>query len=261
MEVSRKMAIPKILPLPKQEQVAIVSKRSNTYFRGMGKDKLRRFNQNETFDHVIQPTRQEVMQGLPMAGQWGKQLFKNNNPIVLELGCGHGDYTVGLARLYPNKNFIGIDIKGARIWKGANTAKEEGLSNVAFLRTEIELINFCFAHNEVSEIWITFPDPQIKYRRAKHRLTHPAFLEKYKGILNENGKIHLKCDSEFLHGYTSGLVHLLGYKVYASFYDIDLQLRKNDPNNVLFSIQTHYEKKWLKEGKAITYLCFSPSAE
>lgn len=228
------------------------------YFRSMGKDKLKRFQQNDNFDHVIQPTREEVMKGLPLADHWRKEIFKNNNPIVLELGCGHGDYTIGLARLHPEKNFVGVDIKGARIWKGASIAKEEGLKNVVFLRTEIELIDFCFAENEVSEIWITFPDPQIKYRRAKHRLTHPNFLDKYKQILHPGGKIHLKCDSEFLHGYTSGVVQMLGYQVFDSFYDIDLQLRKNDPENVLFSIKTHYEKKWLKEGKAITYLCFSP---
>ncbi len=207
---------------------------------------------------MLQPTREQVLEGLPVSGRWQKDVFKNDNPVVLELGCGHGDYTVGLARLHPDKNFVGIDIKGARIWKGASIAKEEGLDNVAFLRTEIELIDFCFIENEVSEIWITFPDPQIKFRRAKHRLTHPNFLDKYKHILQPGGKIHLKCDSEFLHGYTSGVIQMLGYNIYESFYDIDLQLRKKYPDNVLFSIKTHYEKKWLKEGKAITYLCFSP---
>jgi tRNA (guanine-N7-)-methyltransferase len=223
----------------------------------MGKDKLRRFAENETFGNMVQPTREEAATGLNLHGKWGANHFKNDKPIVLELGCGHGDYTVGLARLFPNKNFIGVDIKGARMWKGAKTALNEGLENVAFLRTEIELIDKCFAENEVSEIWITFPDPQIKYRRAKHRLVHPIFLERYKRILNANGQIHLKSDSEFLHGYLSGLLQLMNWPVHEAYYDIYHQL-KHEPENVLFTIKTYYEQKWLEQGKAITYLRFSP---
>ena len=223
----------------------------------MGKDKLRRFAENETFGNMVQPTREEAVAGLDLKGKWGTRHFGNDKPIVLELGCGHGDYTDGLARLYPEKNFIGIDIKGARMWKGAKTALNEGLENVAFLRTEIELIDKCFAENEVSEIWITFPDPQIKYKRAKHRLVHPLFLERYKHILKLEGQIHLKSDSEFLHGYLSGILHGSDWTVHEAYYDIHHQL-KNEPDHVLFTIQTYYEQKWLEQGKAITYLRFSP---
>ena len=144
----------------------------------MAKNKLKKFRDNAIFDHVIEPTRELLYSGFDLKGKWGSKFFNNKKPIVLELGCGKGDYTVGLARMFPDKNFIGIDIKGARIWSGANQAKEEGLENVAFLRTQIELIDLCFGEGEISEIWITFPDPQIKYKRAKHRLTHPNFLDK-----------------------------------------------------------------------------------
>jgi tRNA (guanine-N7-)-methyltransferase len=228
------------------------------YFRAMGKDKLKRFAENESFEHMIQPTREEAASGLDLRGNWGWAHFKNHHPIVLELGCGHGDYAVGLARLFPTKNFVGVDIKGARMWKGAKTALNEGLANVAFLRTEIELIDKCFAKNEVNEIWITFPDPQMKHRRAKHRLVHPGFLQRYKNILQPDGMIHLKSDSEFLHGYLSGILHESDWKIHEAYYDIHHQL-KNEPNHLLFTLQTHYEQKWLNEGKAITYLRFSPN--
>ena len=158
----------------------------------MGKNKLKRFAENKTFDNVFQPTRQEVMGEFDLKGNWNAEFFKNENPIVLELGCGKGEYTVALAQKYPDKNFIGIDIKGARFWRGAKTAVENGMKNVAFLRTQIELIDYAFGENEVSEIWITFPDPQIKFRRTKHRLTHPEFLKKYHKVLTENGLFHLK---------------------------------------------------------------------
>lgn len=137
------------------------------------KNKLKRFNENATFSNVFQPTREEVVSdSLALKGKWNSEFFKNNNPIVLELGCGKGEYSVGLAEKFPNKNFIGIDIKGARFWRGAKTAVENGLNNVAFLRTQIELIKHCFDENEVDEIWITFPDPQIKYKRTKLSLIH-----------------------------------------------------------------------------------------
>ena len=219
-------------------------------------DKLKKFRDNAMFDHVIEPTRELLYEGFDLKGKWASKFFQNNKPIILELGCGKGDYTVGLARMFPEKNFIGIDIKGARIWAGANQAKEEGLKNVAFVRTQIELIDLCFGENEISEIWITFPDPQIKYNRAKHRLTHPSFLDKYKYILEKGGQIHLKCDSEFLHGYTHGIIQLLGCSVHESYHDIHKQLQ--DINHVLFSIKTYYENMWLEQGKAITYIRFSP---
>ena len=145
------------------------------------KNKLKRFKENETFNNVFQPSREEVVGDLfPLRGKWNADFFKNDNPIVIELGCGKGEYSVGLAERYPNKNFVGIDIKGARFWRGAKTAVETGLHNVAFIRTQIELINHIFAENEVDEIWITFPDPQIKYKRTKHRMTNSQFLQLYK---------------------------------------------------------------------------------
>ena len=150
------------------------------------KNKLKRFRENETFHNVLQPKRADLVDAIfPFKGKWGADFFKNNNPLVLELGCGKGEYTVGLAKRYPHKNFIGIDIKGARFWRGAKTAIEDQLPNVAFIRAQIELIEHLFAENEVAEIWITFPDPQIKYKRTKHRLTNDAFLKRYKHILND----------------------------------------------------------------------------
>ena len=154
------------------------------------KNKLKRFKENETFTNVFQPTREEVVgDQFPLKGKWSSDFFKNDNPIVLELGCGKGEYSVGLAERFPEKNFIGIDIKGARFWRGAKTAVESGMNNVAFVRTQIELINHIFAENEVSEIWITFPDPQIKYKRTKHRMTNSEFLKLYKRILKPGGTL------------------------------------------------------------------------
>ena len=144
------------------------------------KNKLKRFGENETFGNVFQPTREEIVSGnFPLKGKWNQDFFKNHNPIVLELGCGKGEYSVGLAAKYPNKNFVGIDLKGARFWRGAKTAVDTGLTNVGFVRMQIELINQVFAENEVDEIWITFPDPQIKYKRTTHRMTNSDFLQLY----------------------------------------------------------------------------------
>lgn len=216
------------------------------------KNKLKRFAENETFSNVVQPTRDEVVNGFKHKGKWG-QWFANDKPIVLELGCGKGEYTVGLAKNNPDKNFIGIDIKGARFWKGAKTALEENLTNVAFLRSQIELVDLLFGENEVAEIWITFPDPQIKYRRTKHRMTNQSFLDKYRKILVPNGIVHLKTDSEFMHGYTLGLLHGLEYKVLYANHDV----YKNEgaPKEVL-NIQTFYEKQYLEIDKPITYIQF-----
>ena len=178
------------------------------------KNKLKRFRENETFKNVIQPTREELTDGdFFLKGKWNSDFFKNNNPIVLELGCGKGEYTVGLAQAYPEKNFIGIDIKGARFWRGAKTALEEQLDNAGFLRMQIELITHAFAKAEVDEIWITFPDPQIKFQRTKHRMTNTTFLKKYKEVLKPEGVINLKTDSEFMHGYTLGLLHGEGHEI------------------------------------------------
>lgn len=218
------------------------------------KNKLKRFKENETFTNVFQPTREEVVADqFPLKGKWNRDFFKNDHPIVLELGCGKGEYSVGLAERSPTKNFIGIDIKGARFWRGAKTAVENGLHNVAFVRTQIELIEHCFAANEVSEIWITFPDPQIKYKRTKHRMTNAAFLDNYKKILKPNGLMHLKTDSEFMHGYTLGLLHGAGHEVLYANHNI----YKNEgaPDEVT-GIQTFYESQYLEVNKPITYIQF-----
>jgi tRNA (guanine-N7-)-methyltransferase len=218
------------------------------------KNKLKRFNENETFANVFQPTREEVIENaLALKGNWNKNFFKNDNPIVLELGCGKGEYSVGLAQMYPAKNFIGIDIKGARFWRGAKTALEDNITNVAFLRTQIELIEYCFAKEEVSEIWITFPDPQIKYKRTKHRMTNTEFLQNYKKILKPNGLMHLKTDSEFMHGYTLGLLHGEGHEVLYANHNV--YHNEGAPKEVT-SIQTFYEKQYLAVKKAITYIQF-----
>jgi tRNA (guanine-N7-)-methyltransferase len=218
------------------------------------KNKLKRFNENETFANVFQPTREEMISdSLSLKGNWNKNFFKNNNPIVLELGCGKGEYSVGLANLNPDKNFIGIDIKGARFWRGAKTAIENDMHNVAFIRTQIELIEHCFAKDEVDEIWITFPDPQIKYKRTKHRMTNAAFLENYKKVLKPNGIMHLKTDSEFMHGYTLGLLHGAGHEVLYANHNV--YKNEGSPKEVT-SIQTFYESQYLKINKAITYIQF-----
>lgn len=218
------------------------------------KNKLKRFKENEKFGNVIQPSREELTDNLfELKGKWSDNFFKNDNPVVLELGCGKGEYTVELARQNPDKNFVGIDIKGARFWRGAKTAIEEDLHNVAFVRTQIELIEYVFAPAEVSEVWITFPDPQIKYKRTKHRLTNTEFLQRYKNILKEDGIMHLKTDSEFMHGYTLGLLHGEGHEILYAHHDI----YKNEysPKEVT-GIQTFYEKQYLEKGKSITYIQF-----
>jgi tRNA (guanine-N7-)-methyltransferase len=216
------------------------------------KNKLKRFKENEMFKNVIQPTREEVINSFSLQGKW-HSFFKNDNPIVLELGCGKGEYTVALAKKNPHKNFIGIDIKGARFWRGAKTALEENLENVAFIRTQIELVTFLFEENEVDEIWITFPDPQIKYQRTKHRMTNTEFLKKYHHILKEDGIINLKTDSEFMHGYTLGLLHGEGHEILHANHNV----YKNEgaPEEVT-STQTFYEKQYLEVDKPITYIQF-----
>lgn len=220
----------------------------------MGKNKLKKFAEIKNFSHVIQPTREEIIDGFKYKGKWNI-LFENNYPIILELGCGKGEYSLGLAKYFPNKNFIGIDIKGARIWKGAKEIFDKNLKNIKFLRTQIELINYLFDKDEISEIWITFPDPQIKSRRSKHRLTHPDFLKKYQKILKKNGSIHLKTDSEFLYGYTNGLLQGLNYKIISSHHDIYSSLEYDLPIYVR-EIKTFYEQKFIQINKPITYTEF-----
>ncbi len=222
----------------------------------MGKNKLARFAELATFTHVVQPTKDEVLEGLGLAGKWKSDFFKNDNLLVVELGCGRGEYAVALGQRDPNKNYLGIDIKGARIWQGAKQAKEAGMDHVGFLRTRIEWVKHCFAPGEIDEIWITFPDPQIKYQRAKHRMIGPAFLEVYRSLLAPGGSVHLKSDSEFLHGYLHGIIEWWGLEVQETYHDIYGQII-DKPDHVVFACKTYYEKMWLEQGKTITYLKFA----
>lgn len=221
----------------------------------MAKNKIKRFAENKTFTNVFQPTREEMIENFELKGKWNSTYFKNNHPIVLELGCGKGEYSVALAEKFPDKNFIGVDIKGSRFWRGAKTAIENEMQNVAFLRTQIELIDYAFAEGEVSEIWITFPDPQIKFKRTKHRLTHPEFLKRYHTVLNKEGVIHLKTDSEFLHGYTHGIIQMEGHDVLLTNHNVYNPDNFDIPEEIT-SIQTFYEMKFLEEKKNITYIRF-----
>lgn len=219
------------------------------------KNKLKRFRENETFSNVLQPTRQELLNDeFRLKGRWNSDFFQNEHPIVLELGCGKGEYAVHLARAHPNQNYIGIDIKGARFWRGAKTALEENLSNVAFVRAEIELLECLFTKGEVAEIWITFPDPQLKYKRSKHRLTNPEFLEKYSRVLKKNGVIHLKTDSEFLFGYTLGVLQGLEKEILYAHHNI---YQNFDAPEEATAVQTFYERQYLQQKKCITYIRFT----
>ena len=206
----------------------------------------------QTFSHVEQPDLELLKQGYALRGNWKNDFFKNQNPLVLELGCGMGEYSVGLAEKFPNKNFLGIDIKGARMWQGAKLVLEKNLTNVGFLRIRIDWIEKCFATNEVDEIWITFPDPQLKKRRGTKRLTHPNFLNRYAKILKKDSSIRLKTDSQFLHGFTLGVVTSEKYILEDSTHDLyDSRVEREH-----MEIKTHYEKMFLEKGMPITYLRF-----
>lgn len=219
------------------------------------KNKLKRFKENLTFKNVIQPSREILVDdNFEYKGKWNNLFFKNNKPIIIELGCGKGEYSIELAKLNPEKNFIGIDIKGARFWRGAKTAIDEGLNNIAFVRSQIELIDRIFSEGEVSEIWITFPDPQIKFKREKHRLINLKFINLYKNILVPNGIINLKTDSEFLHGYMLGLIKSTNF-LELIYSNHNIYNNSGAPENVL-SIQTFYELKFLKQKKPITFINF-----
>ncbi|MDR1006427.1 MAG: tRNA (guanosine(46)-N7)-methyltransferase TrmB [Bacteroidales bacterium] len=218
----------------------------------MAKNKLERFAENNTFPNLFQPQYGDLMQDMfPLKGHWREMFFKNNNSIVLELGCGKGEYSVGLAKKYPQKNFIGIDIKGARMWRGLKTAQEGNLTNIAFIRTHIQLIEFCFAANEVDEIWITFPDPQLK--KPNKRLTSLRFLIRYGKILKPNGIIHLKTDSYELYDYTLNEVLLPNHK--KVLFNTD-NLYAYDQMMEAKEIKTFYESIYLAKGKPITYIEF-----
>jgi tRNA (guanine-N7-)-methyltransferase len=240
----------------------------------VGKNKLLRWAELETLDNVIQ------LSGLPagrdhkIKGKWKSEIFRNENPIVLELGCGKGEYTIGLSDIFPDRNFIGIDIKGARMWRGAKTASERHLKNVSFLRTRIEFINCFFASDEVDEIWITFPDPHQGKRNSNKRLTCPWFLNIYRNFLKNNGIIHLKTDNTELYNYTKKLATDNGLELLFSTNDLyssnvinEVALKnvysdsdKDDSMELILdkilSIKTHYETGFLKEGLSINYLAF-----
>ena len=217
----------------------------------MGKNKLKKFAEMDTIDNVFQyPFAVVERDGFPLKGRWKSDFFKNDNPIVLELGCGKGEYAVGLARRFPEKNYIGVDIKGARMWTGAKAAVKEGISNVAFLRTNIELINRFFEPGEVSEIWITFPDPQMK--KVRKRLTSTRFLDLYRDILVTDGIVHLKTDSPFLYTYTDALVKLNELPTEVNTSD----LYNSDIVDDILEIKTFYEQQWLDRGLTIKYIKF-----
>ena len=219
----------------------------------MGKDKLRRFRENETFACFLQPAFEQVFRtDHPIKGRWARDFFGNDRPIVIELGCGKGEYTVALAERDPSRNYIGIDIKGARMWRGAKTATERQIGNAGFLRTRIEFINSLFAEGEVSEIWITFPDPQLKTRRAAKRLTSPEFLACYARLLAPDGKIHLKTDSKHLYAYTQAVIDRFGLPCAVANDDI---YGSGYADEVL-SVKTAYESRVLGMGLPITYTCF-----
>ena len=220
----------------------------------MGKDKLKRFSQMLTFENVIQPEINFYSKDDDLKGNWSA-LFNNQNPIVLELGCGAGEYTVALAKHYPKRNFIGIDIKGARIWKGAKSAIEEDLDNVRFLRTKVDFVTKFFGENEVDEIWLTFSDPQPK--KPKKRLTSNLFIDRYLKFLKPNGVVHLKTDSELLYDFTLEEIKSNGFELLKNITNVykDSYEDSQDLKKVLF-IKTFYEKKWIELGETIKYLGF-----
>jgi tRNA (guanine-N7-)-methyltransferase len=218
----------------------------------MGKNKLRKFEDMNSYPNVFQyPFGVLREKGFEMKGRWRELFFRNPNPIVLELGCGKGEYTVGLGKLFPGKNFVGVDIKGARMWSGAGQALADHLSNVAFLRTHIELINHFFAPGEVSEIWITFPDPQMK--KVNKRMTSARFMQLYREIMCDGGLIHLKTDSPFMFAYTCEMIKANRLPVLVRTEDL-YQSRLADG---ILSIRTFYEQQWLDRGLNIKYIRFA----
>ena len=220
----------------------------------MGKKKLIHFQENLTFPHLFQPAYQEIQSDFYLKSKWDKDFFRNQRPVIIELGCGKGEYTVGLAARYPEKNFIGIDIKGARLWRGCRSVADMGLKNVAFVRTRVDFLEHLFGPQEVSEIWITFPDPQPG--KEKKRLTSPLFLDKYRKILIRDGIIHLKTDNHFFFTYSLEIIN--EYRHHLLYCTDDLY--HSGLQDDVVQIQTYYESIWLKEGKKIFYMKFSLNA-
>jgi tRNA (guanine-N7-)-methyltransferase len=216
----------------------------------VAKKKLIHFEENLTFPHLFQPKYHDLIPEFPLRGQWHSQFFHNRQPIVVEFGCGKGEYTVGLAQAYPEKNFIGIDMKGARLWRGCKTVEEEQLKNVGFMRTLVDHAEKIFAPGEISEIWITFPDPQPK--KERRRLTAPVFLKKYRNILSPDGIVHLKTDDQDFYNYTLGVISQYNHKLLWSSSD----LYNSGTTDDVISIRTFYERMWLEMGKKICYLRF-----
>ncbi len=216
----------------------------------MAKKKLIHFQENLTFPHLLQPGYHEIEKGFRLSSCWGKDFFFNTNPIILELGCGKGEYTVGLAQKYPQKNFIGIDLKGARLWRGARTVQEMGMKNVAFIRTQVDHLNKFFGPGEVSEIWITFPDPQG--HKERKRLTAPVFLDKYKIILVPEGILHMKTDDLDFNNYTLKIIGQYRHSLLFSTNDLYHSGCLED----VISIRTYYENMWLESDKKICYIKF-----
>lgn len=226
----------------------------------MAKRKLQRFAENETFNHFFQPGWDELSAGFSLRGKWNSDFFGNNNPVSIEMGCGKGEYTVDLSKKYPSRNFIGIDKKGARMWRGAKTSNDEKRSNVAFVRTRAENINMIFGEAEVDEIWITFPEPQPNSPRHSKRFTSPEFIKRYRKLLKPGGLIHLKTDSDLFYNYTLEIISEAGHElIYASS---DLYANAAEPEVMdVIDVQTHYEKIWLTQGFTIKYLKFRLKSE
>ncbi|UBM61846.1 tRNA (guanosine(46)-N7)-methyltransferase TrmB [Candidatus Sulfidibacterium hydrothermale] len=221
------------------------------------KNKLQRFAENLTFSNLFQYRYEEVVKGFSLRGKWKTDFFHNNHPLILELGCGKGEYTVEMARRNPEINYIGIDIKGARMWRGLKTAQEENLKNVAFVRTRIELSEYYFGEKEVDGLWITFPDPQIKAKRERKRLTSPRFLERYAKFLTPDAVIRLKTDALLLYDYTREVIEKGNHILLEANEDI----YHSGIDNEITQIQTFYEKKWLEHGTPIRYLAFRLNPE
>lgn len=219
----------------------------------MSKGKLEKFEEVTAFENTLELTDFQNGKSQKPKGRWNKEIFGEDNPIILELACGKGTYTLELARRYPNKNFVGIDIKGARIWKGAKQALQEGLENVRFLRIYIDHLEEYFGRDEVHEIWITFPDPYPRRPDRNKRLTHQKFLEKYQEVTIPEAPVHLKTDSENLFAFSQQSVADFGCQI----HEIVDNIYRQRPDSDLLTIQTHYEKRWLNEGKTIKYMSFT----